>query len=159
MQSQHYCDRCCILARESNIQMHKYLFFFLVVSISGPVCAQVAAQKDTSSRGEVRVNADFRFPEVLHYYQESNKGKQIAGYRIQLYSGERQTAMNLKASFIKAMPHVPCNLIYESPDFKLLAGNYRTQLEAECALQEIRQHYKSAFVVPALIDLPELTVK
>jgi len=138
--------------------MNRYLGFFAFVLISVLCTAQNTEQKDTIQRGSVSLNADYRLNQLLYRYKEFNEGKQISGYRIQLYSGDRKGAFDLKAGFIKQFPTLPCNVVYEAPDFKVQIGNYRTQMEAECGLQEIRPVFKAAFVVPAMIDLPELPV-
>lgn len=116
------------------------------------------AQEDTTYRGTVTVRCDYRITELLDQYRKSNLGKQIQGYRIQLYSGDRASAFELKGTFVKQFPEVPCNVIYEAPDFKTLVGNYRTALDAEADMQLIWPVFKSAFVVPAKIDLPELSL-
>jgi hypothetical protein len=130
------------------------MFLFILSA----VCAQAQAVTDSNGVGFVRINADYRLDELLDRYKEMNEGKQIQGYRVQLFSGDRKGAFDLKAGFISQFPKLPCNVIYEAPDFKVLVGNYRTQMEAERALQDIRPVFKAAFVVPALIDLPQLTV-
>lgn len=106
--------------------------------------------------GFVSLNADYRLNDLFFRYKKMNEGKPIAGYRVQLYSGDRTGAFDSKANFIKAFPHLPCFVVYESPDFKVQIGNYRSLMEAECGLQEIRPVFKAAFVVPAAIDLPDL---
>lgn len=138
--------------------MNRYTAFFLFISFSCALYAQEGEPADTIDRGSVNLNADYRLNELLSRYKEVNEGKQIQGYRVQLYSGDRKGAFDLKANFIKQFPELPCNVVYESPDFKVQIGNYRTQMEAECGLHEIRPVFKAAFVVPALIDLPELPI-
>lgn len=115
------------------------------------------AQEDTTHRGSVHINCDYRILDLMDQTRKANLGKQIQGYRLQLYSGERGAASELKAKFIKQFPDVPCNVVYETPDFKTQVGNYRTALEAEAAMQQIWPVFKSAFVVAAKIDLPELS--
>ena len=136
--------------------MNRYTAFFAFILFATLVNGQTAEVADSIERGSVNINADFRLNELFSRYKEINEGKQISGYRIQLYSGDRKGAFDLKASFITQFPELPCNVVYEAPDFKVQIGNYRTQMEAECGLQDIRPIFKAAFVVPALIDLPEL---
>ena len=133
--------------------MIKYTFLFLLV-FQGFI---TMAQEDTTHRGSVHINCDYRILDLMDQTRKANLGKQIQGYRLQLYSGERGAASELKAKFIKQFPDVPCNVVYETPDFKTQVGNYRTALEAEAAMQQIWPVFKSAFVVAAKIDLPELS--
>lgn len=114
--------------------------------------------QDTSNQKVVTLNADPELISLLQDYKKEQEGKQISGYRIQLYSGSRKGAFDLKADFLKKVPETPINVIYESPDFKVQVGNYRTKLEAEKEMEIIWPQYKSAFVVKTLIDLPQLFV-
>lgn len=131
-------------------------FFFLTTLLTQ---AQEASEADSTARGTMKVNSDFRLAELQERYKKENEGKQISGYRIQLYSGSRKGAFDLKANFIGQFPEDVCNVVYEAPDFKVQVGNYRTQLEAEHAMQEIWPIFKSAFVVETSIDLPALPIE
>ena len=131
-----------------------FIFFLNVMYLH----AQEVAEPDSTVPGTMNVKADFRIKQLAERYKEQNEGKKINGYRIQLYSGNRKGAFDLKANFIRQFHQVPCEVIYESPDFKVQVGNYRTELEAEKAMQEIWPVFKSAFVVRAMIDLPKLWV-
>lgn len=113
---------------------------------------------DTISAGNVQIKADYRVMELMERYKKENEGTQIAGYRVQIFSGRRQPAFDLKADFIKIFPNLQVTVIYDSPDFKTQVGNYRTKLEAEQALELIWSEFKSAFVVKTEIDLPPLVI-
>jgi hypothetical protein len=130
------------------------LVFFLNVV---PLLGQNALEQDSTKRGSLNVKADYRIAQLMDRYKKQNEGKQINGYRIQLYSGDRKGAFDLKAEFIKQF-NLPCNVVYEAPDFKVQIGNFRTQLEAEKAMQNVWPVFKSAFVVRTKIDLPKLTI-
>lgn len=131
-----------------------FIFFLNVIHIQ----AQEVEQPDSTVPGTMNVKADFRIKLLTERYKEQNEGKKINGFRIQLYSGNRKGAFDLKANFIRQFNQVPCEVIYESPDFKVQVGNYRTELEAEKAMQEIWPIFKSAFIVRAKIDFPKLWV-
>lgn len=119
---------------------------------------QNAVQPDSTKRGSLNIKADYRIAQLMERYKKQNEGKQINGYRIQLYSGDRKGAFELKAEFIKQFS-LPCNVVYEAPDFKVQIGNFRTQLEAEKAMQDVWPVFKSAFVVRTKIDLPKLAIE
>lgn len=130
------------------------LIFFLHLL---PMLGQQTEQPDSTKRGSVSVNADYRIKQLMERYKKQNEGRQITGYRIQLYSGDRKGAFQLKSDFIKEFS-LPCNVVYEAPDFKVQVGNFRTQLEAEEAMQDVWPVFKSAFVVRTKIDLPKLAI-
>jgi hypothetical protein len=117
-----------------------------------------AEETDSIIRGSVVINAGYEITNLLNQYEKENEGKQIQGYRIQLFSGNKKGAFDLKADFMRKIPETPITVVYEAPDFKSQAGNYRSKLEAEKALETIWPQYKSAFIVKTKIDLPTLLI-
>lgn len=143
--------------------MLRFIVFSTLVFSCFTLKAQIdstkAVAKDAIERGELVVNAHYRVDELMAAYKKTNEGKQISGYRIQLFSGRRQEAFELKAEFMKQLSETPITVVYESPDFKVQAGNYRTKLSAEKAMEYIWPLFKSAFVVETTIDLPQLPIE
>ena len=92
---------------------------------------------DSIVKGSVVIQGEEGIINLLNRYETENKGKQIQGYRIQLYSGNKKGAFDLKADFLKKIPETPITVVYEAPDFKSQVGNFRTKLEAEKALEAI----------------------
>jgi hypothetical protein len=133
-----------------------YFFGFTLAAQDNSITTTEA--QDTSNQKVVTFNAQKEVLELMSLYKKEHEGKQIYGYRIQLYSGSRKGAFDLKADFLKKMNDTPINVVYESPDFKVQVGNYRTKLESERELEVIWPQYKSAFVVKTLIDLPKLPI-
>ena len=87
---------------------------------------------------------------VLNLYQTFAKEKREAnGFRIQLASNNsREALMNLKARFMMIYPETDAYLEYQSPQFKLRAGDFRKRSEAETMLEEVRKDFPAAFIVP-----------
>ncbi|MCT4624060.1 MAG: SPOR domain-containing protein [Schleiferiaceae bacterium] len=125
----------------------------LIFSVSG------WAQNDTAQNAvnQPHFSEDFRITDLVERYSNNLKGKPIDGFRVQLFSGDRDLANQNRKKAISNYPQIPCVLIYETPDFKVQMGNFRTELEAEKHLQIIRQGFPGAFVVRSKINLPELT--
>ncbi len=139
--------------------MIKYCLLAIFFLNTPYLFGQETEPKDTVIRGSMQIKADYRIDQLMERYKKQNEGKQISGYRIQLFSGDRKGAFDLKANFIRQIDSIPCNVVYEAPDFKVQVGNYRTQLEAEKDMQFIWPIFKSAFVVRTLIDLPKLSIE
>lgn len=70
------------------------------------------------------------------------------GFRIQLYNGVEKRARGIKGSFQKNFPGVYTKLNYEAPDWKVQVGRYRTRLDADRALNKIREKFSGAIVIP-----------
>lgn len=104
---------------------------------------------------------DERIGNLLEKEIEINKAKgTIKGFRVQIYYGSgaesRTLARKVQSDFIKQYPDTPSYLIFQSPNFKIRVGDFRTKLEAEKFLLEIKASFENAFIVKDDIALPEL---
>ena len=69
-------------------------------------------------------------------------------YHIQLYNGQNiENARRVKAGFQEKFSGEYVVIEWESPEFKVWAGEYETKLAADQALQKIRKEYPDAFIV------------
>jgi len=70
------------------------------------------------------------------------------GFRIQLYNGFEVEAKKTRAKFRLEFPDIKTYLVYRQPEWKIQVGTYKTKLEADRALLEIKREFRSAIVVP-----------
>ncbi len=83
-----------------------------------------------------------------------NKAHQTQkGYRIQLFYGSEGGAISTRANFISLFPDTATYIDYEAPDWKVKVGNFKTRLEADKALEEIKLAFGNAFVLKEKIRL------
>lgn len=136
--------------------MNKLLTFSFIL-ISTTIFAQEMSQ-DTLIQ-PLKVEGDFRIEELSDKFAKQNKNKRIDGYRIQLFSGSKGSANNMKKEFVRSFPHIPSELVFETPAYKLQAANCITELEAQKVLQEIRTVFPGAFVVQTKIKTPTFELK
>ena len=89
-----------------------------------------------------------------------NAEKKFYGYRVRIYLGSSQTARDASAhvyaSFRKLYPDIPSYRIYNSPNFRVVAGNFRTRLEAETFARSIKGSFPSATVVRDRFKYPAI---
>jgi hypothetical protein len=70
------------------------------------------------------------------------------GFRIQLYNGIEAVAKKKMSKFKSDFPEIKTHLIYRQPEWKIQVGFYKTKLEADRALLELKRKYQSAIVIP-----------
>ncbi|CAM1349056.1 SPOR domain-containing protein [Tenacibaculum insulae] len=70
------------------------------------------------------------------------------GFRIQLYNGLEKRAKSLRYRFQVEYPGVYTKLVYDQPDWKAQVGNYKTRLQADKALNKIREKFNGAIIIP-----------
>ena len=91
--------------------------------------------------------------EVLEQRRTYNKENPTGmGFKIQLYNGNETKAYQTKNKFQFAFG-LKATLLYESPEWKVRVGNYKTRLEADRALLEISKKFSSAVVLETEITL------
>ncbi|MBK9639352.1 MAG: SPOR domain-containing protein [Bacteroidetes bacterium] len=81
----------------------------------------------------------------------------MPGYRIQIYFGnERIKAQEIKSIFLQNHSKISAYMVYHQPNFKVRVGDFRTRLEAVGFLKKIESEFKTSFIVPDDVKLPEL---
>ena len=68
------------------------------------------------------------------------------GFRIQIFNGSLNEADDVMKS-IKNISNLPADMSFETPNYKIRVGKFRTRMEAEKALIKIKEEYPSAFVI------------
>ena len=92
-----------------------------------------------------QVNQDSRIDSLLKLKKEINKN--IFDLKIQIYSGERDKALELIANHDKDdYSNTNIELVYETSNYKVWIGDFYTQLEADKKLLMIKKKYPEAFI-------------
>ncbi len=67
-------------------------------------------------------------------------------YKIQLFYGNLNKAHEILSKFNSNYPKWSGKILFETPNYKVWVGDYRTRLEADRALMDIRKKFSSAFI-------------
>ena len=143
-----------------KIAMDSNIIFLIAFIFFSQICSGYA-QNSTSNKpvnGKITIQKDYRVDSLINRHIRINNEKQfIPGYRIQVFFGSTRTeALSAKADFIKKYPDMKVYMIYEQPNYKIRAGDFTNRYEAEKYHQQIIADFKSCFIVPDEISLPEL---
>jgi len=114
-------------------------------------------------RGKVEVVKDPKVDSLIEGYvvsgsnAKSEQATSLDGYRVQIFSGsDRKDAYDAQAKFQEKYPGIGTYLTYRSPDFKVRIGDFRSRLEAEKMVQELKTRFTGLFIIPEKINLPKL---
>lgn len=100
-----------------------------------------------SQEGQVVINQDKHISVLLDLKKEMNKNETSSErYKIQVYSGNRSGAYEAQKEFSSSFGGWYPSIQYETPNFKIWAGNFRTRLEADRALKRIKIKFPNAFI-------------
>ena len=106
--------------------------------VSGVCCAQ---------QGEVLINQDQEITELLKLKKEINSNEDSSDrYKIQIYSGRRVSAEKSKSDFMNSYEKWSSKLVYETPNYKVWVGSFRSRLEADRALLDVKRKFPNAFI-------------
>jgi hypothetical protein len=113
------------------------------------------------TRGKVEVVKDPKVDSLVEGYIVSGKGNaqplSSEGFRVQIFSGsDRSGAYTAQARFQDKYPELRTYISYREPDFKVRVGDFRTRLEAEKMMQELRRSFTGTFIIPDKINPPKL---
>ena len=97
-----------------------------------------------AQEGTVAVNQDQDIETLIRLKKEVNKTK--VNYRIQIFNGNRNGALKARENFRKVFSDWSTYMRYETPNYKIWVGNFKTRLEADKALQRIKREFSSAFI-------------
>ena len=97
-----------------------------------------------SQNGKVEITQSVEIEKVIEIKKEINKNKSML--RIQIFNGSREEANNTKEKFENIKVDSIIDMVYETPNYKIWVGNYKTQLEADIKLLEIKRYFPDAFI-------------
>ena len=104
--------------------------------------------KAFSQSATLIVNQDDKITQLLKIKKELEKENKLSdGYTIQLYYGELNQADSMLKKYRASYGNWPASIEYETPNYKVWAGNFTTRLEADRALIEIQKSFSSAFIL------------
>jgi hypothetical protein len=79
------------------------------------------------------------------------------GYRVQIYYGsDRRAVYKEQARFASLHPNLITYITYREPNYYLRAGDFRTRLEAQKLMSELRSTYPTLFIFREKINAPTL---
>ncbi len=133
--------------------MKKILFLTLMFPIF------VFSQSDTTfnTKGEIiSINQKGVDKLVSKYKQILKKTGGVEGWRIQLiFKAQKEEILPYQIKFTNLYPEIPVQIAFDSPNYKLTVGNFRTRNEALKIKHQISKNFPGAYPVPIIID-PDL---
>ncbi|MBP4136529.1 MULTISPECIES: SPOR domain-containing protein [Flavobacterium] len=94
------------------------------------------------------VNQDPKFEQLLNDKRKINTSINTnETYKIQIFSGKSEEAKKTLADFKREFSDIDGTIIFNTPNYKVMVGNFKTRIEAERNLIEIKKRYKSVFLL------------
>ena len=106
------------------------------------------------TEGTIKVQSNASIKQLVANKRAYNKNlNEVKGYKIQLFYGSEQGAKKVRENFKSVFPDIRSELEFDTPDWKVWVGSYKTRLEADRALAEIKEGFPSAIRIVTQIKL------
>lgn len=79
------------------------------------------------------------------------------GYRVQIFYGsDRRAIFKEQARFRSLYPNLMAYITYKEPNYYLRVGDFRTRMEAQKLMSELKSSYPTLFIFREKINAPTL---
>ncbi len=134
--------------------------------------ADIFKRPENDSRtGQLNISQDLALDTLMNRYilmsKKVYKEKNyygMSGFRIQIYASSnrnaREESNKARADFINKFPDIVSYPIYQDPGyFKIRVGDFRTRTEATKLFLIISKEFPDSYIVPDIINFPDLNTK
>jgi uncharacterized protein YxjI len=114
------------------------LLLFLFSSASNLFCQET----------NLTVNQDPKFEKLLNEKRKINGSITINDrFKIQIYNGNSEISKKILMDFKRDHKNLDGTIVFYTPAYKVWVGNFKTRIEAERNLVELKKKYPSALVI------------
>ncbi|NDP28695.1 MAG: SPOR domain-containing protein [Flavobacterium sp.] len=123
-----------------SIFAKKFLLSFVFVGIS---TSYVSAQDQS-----VRVTQDPKFEQLLNEKRKINASLTVNdSYKIQIFTGGSENAKKALNEFRQEFNDIDATIVFNTPNYKVWVGSFKTRIEAEKTLADIKDRYKNVLLI------------
>lgn len=115
----------------------KTLTCILILVLSSPFAI--------AQQGAIRIEQDEKIDELLDIYESVIGDSNY--YRIQVGFGSHAAAQKIKSEVEIDFPSLLSKIDFDSPTYRVRVGRFKTKLEGERKLQEVRRKYPAAMLL------------
>lgn len=94
------------------------------------------------------LNQDPKFEQLLNDKRKINTSISTNDtYKIQIFSGKSEEAKKTLSDFKREYSNIDGTIIFNTPNYKVIVGNFKTRIEAEKNLADIKKRHKNVFLL------------
>lgn len=96
----------------------------------------------------VSLAQDPKFEQLLNEKRKINSSITVNDrYKIQIYNGDSETAKKTLSEFRKDFKNYDGTIVFNTPTYKVWVGNFKSRIESERNLVELKKKYPTAFLI------------
>lgn len=98
--------------------------------------------------GKVAVTQDPKFEQLLNEKRKINSSITINDrYKIQIFNGDTENSKKTLLDFKRENKNMDATIVFSTPLYKVWVGNFKTRIEAEKNLNDLKKKYPNAFLI------------
>ncbi|WP_291097022.1 MULTISPECIES: SPOR domain-containing protein [unclassified Flavobacterium] len=122
------------------ITARKFIFSFLILYVS---TSYVSAQNQ-----KITISQDPRFEQLLSEKRKINASLTVNdSYKIQIYNGGSENAKKTLNDFKQNFSDIDATIVFNTPNYKVWVGNFKSRIEAERYLIDIKKKYNNVLLI------------
>jgi hypothetical protein len=122
------------------LSIRKFVFCPFLLSFSS---YPIIAQNQNSD-----ISQDPKFEQLLNEKRKINPSLSVNDfYKIQIYNGGSETAKKTLNEFRQEFAAIDATIVFNTPNYKVWVGNFRTRIEAERNVAIIKDRYKNVLLI------------
>ncbi|MEN9981256.1 MAG: hypothetical protein RL542_1043 [Bacteroidota bacterium] len=122
------------------LRLGKPIFYSMILSLS-VFYSKAQIIKNTA-------NNDSKIEQLLNEKRKINSSIALNDrYKIQIFSGESEKAKKMVVLFKQEFKEIDATIVFNTPNYKVWVGNFKTRMEAERNFVEIKKKYKNVLLI------------
>jgi hypothetical protein len=115
----------------------------LIASFLSITCTNLYSQED-----KLTVSQDPKFEQLLNEKRKINASITVNDrYKIQIYNGDSESSKKTLSEFRKDFKNYDGTIVFSTPTYKVWVGNFKSRIESERNLVELKRKYPNAFLI------------
>ena len=112
------------------------------------ICVLFIAGKLHAQEIKNNIKQNSNFEQLLNEKRKINTLLTVnERYKIQIFSGDSESSKKALFDFKQEFNQLDGTIVFNTPNYKVWIGNFRTRIEAERNLVEIKKRYNTAFLI------------
>ena len=108
----------------------------------------ILASKINAQNQSISTNKDPKFEQLLNEKRKINTSLTVNdSYKIQIYSGNSENAKKTLTEFKQEFKEMDATIVFNTPNYKVWIGSFKTRIEAERNLANIKNKYKNVLLI------------
>lgn len=104
--------------------------------------------KTQAQERNISVSEDPKFEQLLNEKRKINTYLTINdSYKIQIFSGGSEIAKKTLSEFKQEFKEIDATIVFNTPNYKVWVGSFKTRIEAEKNLANIKNKYKNVLLI------------